>query len=344
MEFRMYRGAALAFLVLTLSLHSQTKAPITQSATPAQPLVYEEPPAISTDQPFKEEWSTISLAKSGLPTGPVAGALLSKVNLPGGCTRELLRLQWRPADPIDLYVIRPAEAMSPPVALFLLNYTFDTDIYRSDDWCNQARKNEVAIIGFGSALSTQRFHAPRPMKEWFVSELQEALATSTHDVQLVLNYLETRKDLDLNHVGIFGQGSGGAIAVLAAAADTRIIALDLTNPWGDWPDWLKGSQQIPEDERASYLKPEFLQKVDSLDPVTYLPELKGKSLRIQQVKNDPVTPLAAKDKIASAAPGMDKVVRYADNAAEHEAWGSNGIAGWLGKQLHPEAAVANKVQ
>ena len=90
----------------------------------------------------------------------------------------------------------------------------------------------IAIVGFGSALSWQRFHAPRPLKQWFVSELQEALSTSTHDVQMVLNYLEARKDLDMNHVGMYGQGSGGAIAILAATTDPRITALDVTRPVG----------------------------------------------------------------------------------------------------------------
>src|ERR1035441_1223230 len=51
---------------------------------------------------------------------------------------------------------------------------------------------------------------------------QLSLALTVHDVQMVLNYLETRGDLDMSRVGMFGQGSGGAIAVLAAAADSRI--------------------------------------------------------------------------------------------------------------------------
>jgi acetyl esterase/lipase len=74
------------------------------------------------------------------------------------------------------------------------------------------------------------------MNKWFVSELQEALATSTHDVQMVLNYLAKRGDLDMSRIGMFGQGSGGAIAILSAAADSRIVALDVLDPWGDWPD------------------------------------------------------------------------------------------------------------
>ena len=281
----------------------------------------------------REEWSTIELAKSGLNLQAIGGLPISKVDVPGGCTRELLRMQWRLTDPIDLYITRPRNAQKLPVVLFLYNYNVDTDVFRQDRWCEKAMQNGFAVVGFPSALSWQRLHTPRPMKEWFVSELQEALATSTHDVQMILNYLATRDDLDVHRVGIFGQGSGGAIAVLAAAADSRITALDLMDPWGDWPDWLRGSRQIPEDERPDYLKPEFLQHVAGLDPVIYLPQLKGKAIRIQQTDNDLVTPVAARLKIAAAVPNPDAASRYPDLQAEAKALGPNGILSWLGAQI-----------
>jgi len=335
-----------AFIIIVLAistLHAQAEATDVQSppsAVPEKSLVSNELATSSSTVPFKEDWTTISLAKSGLPVQAVGGILMTKSELPSGCTRELLRLEWRLGDPIDLYVIRPLGIEKPPVGVFLLNYSFDTSIFQNDYWCSQAKQNKLAIVGFGSALSWQRFHAPRPMKAWFVSELQEALSTSTHDVQMVLNYMETRKDLDMKHVGMYGQGSGGTIAILAAAADPRISVLDVTDPWGDWSNWLKGSKQIPEDERATYLNPEFLQKVANLDPVNYLPQLMVKSLRIQQVMDDPVTPPAAKEKIANAAPRPDEVVHYSDKNAQHKAVLLGGITEWLAKQLNPATTIA----
>jgi hypothetical protein len=285
----------------------------------------------------KEDWTTIELAKSGLPPNTFGGVLLSKADVQG-CTRELLRMQWRSLDPIDLYVIRPKGTAKLPVVLFLYNYTFDTDVFREDRWCDVATKNGFAVAGFPTALSWPRLHTPRPLKQWFVSELQESLATSTHDVQMMLNYLESRDDLDTQRVGVFGMGSGGAIAILAAAADSRIAMVDVMDPWGDWPDWLKESKQIPENERSTYLNPEFLEKVSGLDPVTYLPKLKDKALRIQQTSADSVTPAIARDKIANAVPRADMVARYPDRATEAKALGTDGIVGWLGKQLSPQGA------
>jgi len=45
----------------------------------------------------------------------------------------------------------------------------------------------------------------------------------------------TRGDIDMDHVGMWADGSGAAIAILAASVDPRIKALDLLDPWGDWP-------------------------------------------------------------------------------------------------------------
>jgi pimeloyl-ACP methyl ester carboxylesterase len=248
-------------------------------------------------------------------------------------------------DPIDLYIIRPRGQQKLPVVIFLYNYTVDTAAALSQDrWCDIVTRNGFAAAGFASALSWPRIRSPRPLKEWFVSELEEALATSTHDVQMVLNYMDTRGDLDLEHVGMVGQGSGGAVAILAASADPRIRVLDLLDPWGDWPDWLKTSKQIPEEERSTYLKPDFLKRVSGLDPVVYLPQLKGRAIRIQQVVTDTITPDAARDKIANAAPTPDEVTRYPEIATEAKALGADGIVKWLGEQLNPKNATAQSTR
>ncbi len=326
--------ASTLLLILTvigsaLPLHAQQQ-PAQDRGLPASSL---EPRELHT-----ENWSSIDLATSRLPLNATGGVLLSKVEMTG-CTRELLRMQWRVNDPIDLYVIRPVSPKSLPVVLFLYNYTYDTDVFRADRWCDRARQNGFAVAGFASALSPSRIRAPRPLKQWFVSQLQEALATSTHDVQMTLNYLATRGDLDMDRVGIFGQGSGGAIAILAAAADPRIKALDLMDPWGDWPAWLRGSTQVPDQERQLYLQPTFLESVRSLDPVAVLPRLRARALRIQQRTDDLVTPQGARDAMAASLPQTEPgqappvLDRFPNLAAEAQALGPNGVLGWFHQQL-----------
>lgn len=291
-----------------------------------------------------EDWTSLSLAGSDLRAEkPVVG---EKDNFPL-FTRELIRLKWRRGDPIDLYVIRPKGVSKPPTVLYLYGYPSETDRFRNDDYCVRLTRDGFAAVGFVSALTGHRY-ANRPMKEWFVSELEESLVTSVHDVQMIINFLSTRDDLDTSRVGMFGAGSGGTIAILAAAADPRIKAIDALDPWGDWPDWMASSSIIPENERANYVKPEFLKKIAGLDPVDWLPKLKLPHMRIQQVLDDDVTPKSARDRIASAAPAAATIVKYENTGQFFSAASGGRLFQWIKEtigvpgQVQPQVATTRK--
>lgn len=289
-----------------------------------------------------EDWTSLSLAGSHLRAE--RPLLAEKDNDDPRFTRELLQVKWRPGDPIDLYVIKPKGVSRPSAVLYLYGYPTETDRFRDNRYCARITSGGFAAIGFVSALTGHRYQN-RPMKQWFVSELQEALGSSVHDVQMTLNYLASRDDLDVNSVGIFGAGSGGAIAILAAAADSRIKAIDVLDPWGDWPDWMAGSTLIPDEERPNYQKPEFLQKVAPLDPVLWLPQLHSQRIRIQQLLDDSETPKAARERIASVAPSSAQLMRYDGNLQFYSASSGGRLFQWIKDQLRsekePQSAAAS---
>jgi hypothetical protein len=276
-----------------------------------------------------EDWSSLSLANSELiPERPLLGEKDDNPQF----TRELLQVKWRQGDPIDLYVIRPKGVAKPPAILYLYSYPSETEIFGSDTYCANVTKNGFAAIGFVSALTGHRY-TNRPMKQWFVSELQEALGSSVHDVQMILNYLSTRGDLDMSRIGMFGVGSGATIAILAAAADPRVKTIDLIDPWGDWPDWMAKSSLIPETERPNYLKPEFLKKAAPLDPVEWLPQLKSQKVRLQQVLDDSVTPRVVQERIKAATPGTAQIVAFDTTKQFSSAMSGDKILQWVKDQL-----------
>ncbi len=279
-----------------------------------------------------EDWSTPSLKSSDLKVGE---PLVGEINTQRTFVREMVRVQWRPGDPIDLYIIRPAGVKKAPVILYLYSYPFELDRFRNPDFDKFLSRNGFAAVGFASALTAGRFHPPRSLNEWFVSDLQESLATSAHDVQMILNYLAARGDVDMDRVGMFGDGSGATIAILAAAVDPRIKALDLLDPWGDWPDWLAKSPLIPEKERADYVKPEFLDKVAPLDPVKWLPALNTQRIRLQLVKTVAVTPAEAKEKIEAAAPANTQIVRFSSKQEFSSVVAGGTGFDWIKEQLQP---------
>jgi len=223
-------------------------------------------------------------------------------------------VQWRELDPIELWVIRPPYlVVKPPVILYLYSSNANNARYKDDEFCRFVTRNGFAAVGLVSAVTGQRFH-DRAQRETFVSQLPEALATTSHDLQMVLNFLEKRDDLDMNRVGIWADGSGASIAILAAAVDQRIKALDLLDPWGDWPEWLAKTTLVEEDKRAYYLSPNFQHLLENLDPLKWFPKLKTAKVRLQYIKEGvAVTPAITREKMVAAAPATTEIVYY-DNA------------------------------
>jgi hypothetical protein len=281
--------------------------------------------------PDYEDWNTPEL-----PPHMKAEAVSLGHSDNGGFTRELVHVQWRQLDPIDLWLIKPkGGAVKPPVILYLYSSSSSSvDRYKDNKFCEFLTQKGFAAVGFVSAVSGQRVH-DRPAKEWFVSELQESLATSVHDVQMILNYLGRRGDLDMTRVGMWGDGSGASIAIMAAAVDSRIKVLDLLDPWGDWPDWLAKSTLVPENQRAAYLTPLFLKKVANLDPVRWLPKVKTQQVRLQYIKEGlTVTPEIVRQKMEAATPSSVKIVHYESTKTFLADVGSKGTGfDWIKEKL-----------
>jgi hypothetical protein len=312
----------------TSSAASQPEAP---SNKPSMPPGIDPKTRTPLYETIQEDWSSLQIGTSNLrPERP----LLGQVDDEEKFTRTLVQMKWRPGDPIDLWIVIPKGVKNPPAVLYLYNMTEDTDRFRDNSWCERATSGGLAAVGFVSALSGPRFH-DRPLKQWFVSELQESLGSTVHDVKFILDYLAYRGDIDMNRIGMFGTGSGGTIAILTAAGDPRIKVVDALDPWGDWSHFLAESPIVRDDpDRANYVTSDFLKKVAPLDPVKWLPELKI-PIRIQQVHDNDATPIDCKDRIRAAAPKQAEIVRFAamNDLALRE--GGGRLFQWVKNGLQP---------
>lgn len=295
--------------------------------SPVPKIDFGSPPPIYGE----EDLGSLSLSTSDLHAAtPMVG---EKDDYPE-FTRELLQVQWRFGDPIDLYVIKPRGSTKVPAVLYLYSYPSETDRFRDNDYCKRVTAGGYAAIGFVSALTGHRYH-DRPMREWFVSQLPESLTESVHDVQMIFRYLAERGDIDIAHVGILGQGSGATIAILAAAVQPQIRAVDALQPWGDWPTWLAKSSLVPETERATYLTPKFLASVAPLDPMQWLGRVQTKNVRLEFVLDDPVTPAAVVQRIKAAALSSDQVIQYDSKRQQYTVLRAGRAFDWIKDQLRP---------
>ena len=314
----------------------------TAQLVPASPPIAD--PADARFRGVQEDWTSPALTISNLkPAQPLIGY---RNDYPG-YTVELLQVQWRFGDPLDLYVMKPKGVKKPPVILYLYGYPSDTDRFKDESFQSTVTKDGFAAVGFVSALTGHRYH-DRPMREWFISELQECLATSAHDVQMVLDYLAQRGDLDMTRVGMYAQGSGASIAILTSAVDPRIKVLDTIDPWGDWPTWMATSPFVPEEERAAYVKPEFLKKAAALEPVEWLPKIQAKKFRLQDALFDLKTPKPAKEKLRAAVPAGATLLIYKTPEELNTVVRKNQALEWIQHELRslpdPETASSSTIR
>ncbi len=267
----------------------------------------------------EEDWTSPALSKSHLkPAQP----LVAFVDERSTYSVSLIRVQWRRGDPIDLWLMKPSGVKKPPVIIYLYGYPSETDIFKDQKFQEFTTSGGFAAVGFVTALTGHRYH-DIPMKKWFVSELQECLAVSAHDVQMVLDYIASRGDLDMDRVGLYGQLSGASIGILASAADQRIKVMEALDPWGDWPNWMAKSTFVPASERADYVTPAFLSKIAPLDPIEWMPKIQAKKFRLQQRSFEYETPGQSKEHLQAATPQGALVAFYRKPSEFNQAIGEH---------------------
>src|ERR1700760_4907427 len=129
----------LALFVLTFPYRVRAQK---LGATPAEPRAMpwqmEDSAQSHSGPPRIENWDTLSLQGSDLrPDSPITGQTDDFPEF----TRELVRVQWRDADPIDLYIVRPKGVSRPPVVLYLYGYPREAVRFLDEDFCKTVTKN-----------------------------------------------------------------------------------------------------------------------------------------------------------------------------------------------------------
>ncbi len=71
-----------------------------------------------------ENWDTPALEGSALKALPPV-PLGDVDTVDGVYTHEVERLQWRPGDAVDVYIVKPVGVKNPPVVLYLYSFPFE---------------------------------------------------------------------------------------------------------------------------------------------------------------------------------------------------------------------------
>src|SRR5215813_12465524 len=164
---------ASALFLFSSASHAQETSQQKQNQAPPKVQNVQSPAAIAPSS--QEDWTSLGLQTSSLTMKPPRLAYIDDVQ-GTGFIRERYEVTWRARDPFDLYVIRPRGVVHTPVILYLNSFPEDTDQFKDNTWCETVVSGGYTAIGFVGAITGHR-NRYRFAKEWFVSEMQESLAS-----------------------------------------------------------------------------------------------------------------------------------------------------------------------
>lgn len=147
---------------------------------------------------------------------------------PGGASQGLTATHFTFATDADETVpgiiIRPEKAAGRRAAIIVLHGTGDSKEGMLDV------ASALALRGFLAAVIDGRYHGERTgigyddaiLRAYKTGKEHPFLYDTVWDVMRLIDYLETRDDVDAKRIGVIGISKGGMETYLAAAADPRI--------------------------------------------------------------------------------------------------------------------------
>lgn len=147
------------------------------------------------------------------------------------------------------------------------------------------------------------------------------------ELRRALDVLLAQPGVDAARVAFVGHDFGAMYGTLAAANDPRVSAFVFMAGTAAFSDWFLFSQ--PRLEGAA--RQAFVDHMAPLDPVAWLPKLRG-PLLLQFAKDDEFVPPAAMERLIAAAPRPHEVLTYAGGHELNDQATKDRIA-WLAKTL-----------
>ena len=134
-------------------------------------------------------------------------------------------------------------------------------------------------------------------------ELAHGVRQTAVDVRRGLNYLETRRDIAPQRIGLVGISLGAIIGAVTAGVDSRIKAVALISGGGNWGLILRtlSARNVPVGGRSmAGLKGLDWAKVNSAlapeDPLTFAPHIAPRALlMLHGRRDDVIVPQAAQE-------------------------------------------------
>jgi uncharacterized protein len=221
-------------------------------------------------------------------------------------------------DPASLtgYNKRYIELDGPPWPVIFFMHWLQSDKSLADNFAGKWATYGYAVLAIDGVFKGERAKPGRSILETNITDTRNNLVQQVIDCRRGVDYLETRKDIDINRLGYFGISMGSLTGAITTAVDERFKVVVLADGAGDFstvfskaelPEFKKTVEEIKAkgftlEQSMAILKP--------VDPVEYVGHISPRPVLMINGKKDEIFPYEAMDEFHKAANEPKEVKWY----------------------------------
>lgn len=175
-----------------------------------------------------------------------------------------------------------------------------------------------AIMSIDAEFHGERKEAGKALYSTNFEESRNGIIQTVIDLRRAVDYLETRRDIDMDKIGYVGGSMGGIIGAIFIGVEPRIKAAALLVAGGNMSLMIKESQHSAIPAIREYLDAQGVsysdlqEFMDPVDPINFIAEFSPRPVVFHLGKFDRVVPAEAGQQLYDAA-GEPKQVYWYDS-------------------------------
>ena len=209
---------------------------------------------------------------------------------------------------VEAELILPRDAVKPIPVVIILHY------WGAHDFSIERRlANELLSRGIGAAFVPLPYHMKRTPQGMIsgayallpsIEHLKTGITQSVLDVKRLIDYFETRADIDHTRIGITGISLGGVLSSLVYGVEPRIQVASVMMGGGDFAYLIWHSSITLETRNAfrnnGITESILREELKPVEPLTYANHDRGDNILIIGARYDEVVPPESVNKLISA--------------------------------------------
>jgi len=204
-------------------------------------------------------------------------------------------------------------------------------------YAHELVKRGYAVFAIDPALQGDRAPGKPPLSLSHVYRLRDSLMQTVIDCRRGLDYLQSRDDIDPEHLSVIGVDTGAVEGAILAAVDARIRCPALLTGWADWGIMARNSQlsawKAVRGEDAALDAAELSNILAPADALNFVDKVAPRPLLLIHGMKDEIVPKAAAQLLHKTARDPKEVIwldtghalRFETVVAQLAAWFSRHL-------------------